>query len=473
MAAINGEGTHATISIQHTTDQDIEAVDVDAGRSAALPNGNEAFALNTSTEPESSTSFPPTDGGWPAWRILIAMFIFEALLWGFPLSFGVFQSYYSSLDEFKGSRFTSIIGTTASGICYLGAPIAMPLIRRHLRYRMHMICVGWPLCIIALVAGSYANQLSTLVLTQGVLYGLGFVIFYYPILTLLDEYWVRRRGMAYGIVCAASGASGAVMPSTLQALLSRFGYHSTLRAVAVALVVLTGPLIPLFKSRFHGVQQQQAVVGSLRTDWTFLRKPLFWIYSVSNILMGLGYFFPSLYLPSYATDIGLKASQGALLLTIMSVFQVLGQFTFGYISDGKRLSLDTLLAISVIVAATATFGAWGVARSLAPLLVFAAFYGFFAAGYTPMWARMVTAISEEPSTHQAMYSLFCFQKGLGNILSGPISAGLLQLSPKAGNGEVGYGHGIYKAVVIFTGVCLFMSALSLAPVKRSSRWLSG
>jgi MFS family permease len=470
MAATNGDGIRATVSIQHTPVQDSETVDVDAGCPTALPSDIEAFALDTSAEPQSTVTLPRTDGGWPAWRILIAMFIFEALLWGFPLSFGVFQSYYSSLDEFKGSRFTSIIGTTARGICYLGAPIAMPFIRRYSKYRMHMICAGWPLCITALVAGSYANQLSTLVLTQGVLYGLGFVIFYYPILTLLDEFWIRRRGMAYGIVCAASGASGAVMPSTLQALLSRFGYHTTLRAIAVALVVLTGPLIPLFRSRFHGVQQRQAVVGSLRTDWTFLRQPLFWIYSVSNILMGLGYFFPSLYLPSYATDIGLKASQGALLLTIMSVFQVLGQFTFGYISDGKRLSLNTLLAISVIVAATATFGAWGIARSLAPLLVFAAFYGFFAAGYTPMWARMVTAVSEEPSTHQAMYSLFCFQKGLGNILAGPISAGLFRLSTGPGDREAGYGYGMYKAVVIFTGMCLFMSALSLLAAKKTSRW---
>src|SRR6202000_1586361 len=90
-------------------------------------------------------------------------------------------------------------------------------------------------------------RLAAPILTQAVMYGVGFIIFYYPILTMVDEFWVRRRGMAYGLLCAASGASGAVMPLILQALLTRFGYRTTLTAVAVMLVAVTGPLIPLLR----------------------------------------------------------------------------------------------------------------------------------------------------------------------------------------------------------------------------------
>lgn len=76
------------------------------------------------------TTFPPIDGGVAAWRLLLAAFVFEALLWGFPLSFGVFQEYYTSLPLFKDNSYITIVGTTASGISYLGAPLAIPLIRR-------------------------------------------------------------------------------------------------------------------------------------------------------------------------------------------------------------------------------------------------------------------------------------------------------------------------------------------------------
>lgn len=316
-----------------------------------------------------------------------------------------------------------------------------------------MIWIGWPFCILGLLAGSFANDLGTLVLTQGVCYGVGFLIFYYPILSMVDEFWVRRRGMAYGFLCSASGASGAVMPLILQALLRRYGFRITLRAMAVALVVLTGPLIPLLKGR--GEQRG----GSLRTDWSFLKKRLFWTYSVGNLLMGMGYFFPSLYLTSYAESIGLSGPQGALLLSLMSVAQVFGQFTFGFLSD-RRVPLNTLIFVSLVVAATATFSIWAVARSLPPLVFFALLYGFFGCGYTALWGRMVTAVSEEPSASQSMFSLFCFGKGVGNVLAGPISAGLLGLS----TGTTGYGHGMYRAIVIFTGGCLLLSAGSLGAI---------
>jgi MFS family permease len=409
--------------------------------------------INTRTVFSDQTpALPAVDGGLAAWRLLLAAFIFEALLWGFPLSFGVFQEYYAHLPAFQNSSYISAIGTTASGISYIGAPIATPLIRRWAKYRTHMILVGWPLCILGLVAGSFANTLGTLLLTQGIMYGIGFIIFYYPILSMVDEFWIRRRGMAYGLLCSASGASGAVMPLMLQVLLRKFGYKTTLRAVAVALVVLTGPLIPLLKGR---VGQQQTT--NLRTDWSFLKKQLFWTYSISNLCMGMGYFFPALFLPSYASLIGLDTTKGALLLTLMSISQVVGQFTFGYISD-KNVSVNALIAVSSTIAAIVTLSLWGLARSLVPLAFFAVVYGFFGAGYTAMWARMVTAVSDEPSASQAMFGLFCFGKGVGNILTGPISAGLLRLSVHS----TGYGQGMYQAIVIFSGVCLVLSGASLS-----------
>jgi predicted MFS family arabinose efflux permease len=175
--------------------------------------------------------------------------------------------------------------------------------------------------------------------------------------------------------------------------------------------------------------------------------------------MGMGYFFPSLFLPSYATLIGLDATKGALLLTLMSVSQVIGQFGFGYVSD-KQVPLNALIVGSSSIAAIVTLSLWGLASSLAPLACFAIVYGFFGAGYTAMWARMVTATSDEPSASQAMFGLFCFGKGVGNILTGPISAGLLKLSASTN----GYGHGTYQAIIIFSGSCLVLSAGSLGTV---------
>ncbi|TQV95708.1 Major facilitator superfamily transporter [Cordyceps javanica] len=406
----------------------------------------------------------PVDGGIAAWRLLWAAFMFEGCLWGFPLSYGVFQEYYSTLPEFAGNQYIGVVGTIASGLGYIGAPVVMPLIQRNQRWLRPMIwtgckflpptcCLGrapWPVCILSLVAGSFATTLEALILTQGVAYGLGFLIFYYPILHMVSEYWVARRGMAFGILCGASGISGTAMPFIVQALLARYGYATTLRAVAVALVVLTGPVMPFLQGRLPAAQRRGPAP---RADWRFLRSELFWTYSLSNLLQGFGYFFPALYLPSYAGALGLGERSGALLLAAMSVAQVCGQFAFGYLSD-RKISTNVLASTAVAVAAVACLAMWQPARSLPPLMCFAVAYGFFAAGYTAMWARMSTNVCRGDVASAAMvYGLLNFGKGLGNIFAGPIGGNLVA----KGGGQFGGGAPAYRWVVVFTGIYTILS----------------
>ena len=82
---------------------------------------------------------PPQDGGTAAWRLLLSAFVFEGLLWGFPLSFGVFQNYYTQLPQFKDNTYVSVVGTVASGLTYMAAPVIIPFIRRFARWRRRMV----------------------------------------------------------------------------------------------------------------------------------------------------------------------------------------------------------------------------------------------------------------------------------------------------------------------------------------------
>lgn len=406
----------------------------------------EAEALPTN----HAISLPPCDGGLVAWRLLLTAFIFESLLWGFPLSFGVFQNYYSQLPQFRNNPYVSIIGTVASGITYIGAPIIIPLIKRFAKWRGTMVWFGWLLCLLGLVAGSFADRLEMLILTQGVLYGLGFTILYYPIISMVNEFWIQRRGMAYGILCASSGVSGVVFPFAIERLLSRYGYRTTLRIIAIALFVLTGPLIPTLRGRLP--ESETSIVSP--TDWSFLKTKLFWTYMVSNMAMGLGYFFPSIYLPSYATSNGLSSLQSALLLAIMSVCQVVGQMTFGYLSD-RQFPLDILIVSSSLIASVVSYTCWGFAHGFALLAMFAIVFGLFGAGYTALWGRMGTKVSAEPSAAFAAFGLLNLGKGIGNILAGPIGGALLHSVVAKDE----YGTVRYKGIVLFTGTAMILSAL--------------
>lgn len=278
---------------------------------------------------------------------------------------------------------------------------------------------------------------------------------------MVNEYWIARRGMAYGVLCGASGVSGSVMPFMLQALLAKYGYRTTLRAVAVALMLLTGPLIPPLKGRLP--PSERASIPNI--NWTFFQSPLFWVYSVSNLFQGLGYFFPSLYLPSHASALRLGDRSGALLLAMMSVFQVGGQFVFGSLSDHK-VPLNILACLSTMVAAIACLTVWRLAKSLPVLIVFAIVYGFFGAGFTAIWARMSTAITDDVTAGPIVFSLLNFGKGIGNVLAGPVGGWLVSNSKSTGTPS----SSSYRWVIVFTTVCMFASACTIC--LRYSKYLS-
>ncbi len=67
-------------------------------------------------------------------------------------------------------------------------------------YQRYMIWGGWLVCILALVGSSFATEVWHLMIAQGFLYGFGFLTMYYPLLNMLNEWFVKRRGLAYGIL---------------------------------------------------------------------------------------------------------------------------------------------------------------------------------------------------------------------------------------------------------------------------------
>jgi hypothetical protein len=75
-----------------------------------------------------------------------------------------------------------------------------PLIIRYQAKRRQMIWVGWVICILALVMASFFTEMWHLVFFQGLLFGIGWLVLYYPLLSLLNEWFVVKRGFAYGIL---------------------------------------------------------------------------------------------------------------------------------------------------------------------------------------------------------------------------------------------------------------------------------
>jgi len=313
-----------------------------------------------------------------------------------------------------------------------------------------MIWTGWATCILSLVAASFSTNVWHLILTQGLGYGCGFLILYYAMLSMMNEWFVQRRGLAYGILFAAAGLSGVGLPFLTQWLLERHGYATTLRAFALIIFVLIGPTLPLCRGRYPpgGVAKWKRIEFR-----AVLTSPIFYCFTVSNVFQGLAFYIPGIYLALFANAIGVPAIPTVLLLSLLNLAQVVGQIALGWMSDCSDIFV--LLAASTVGSVVAC-AFWYSAFGMGYLAIFAVMYGMCAGSYTVLFSRFVSSLTMDPPTSLWLYGIFAFQRGLGSVASGPLSGFLLkQMDPTASDDY----RGSYRSLILFVGGCLVASLL--------------
>jgi MFS family permease len=208
---------------------------------------------------------------------------------------------------------------------------------------LRTLILGAALYAVGLVGMGWATSSAGLMLTGGVLVGLGiggtgFGIIFAAIGKLVPP---ERRTWAFGIGTAA-GSFGQFLflPAAAEAIRA-FGWQSALFGHAVAAAA-----IALFALGVRGDRAAGAAQPGGLTFAQALREAggdrsfhlLFWGYFVC----GLQVVFIGLHLPAYLADRGLPLSLGAQALAIVGLFNVLGSLGFGWL--GGRLPKKWLLA---------------------------------------------------------------------------------------------------------------------------------
>ncbi|TVY57326.1 Fujikurins efflux protein [Lachnellula suecica] len=429
------------------------AINIESINLQAVAQAGHDVEIVTVREVNSEAGLPPADGGKDAWLFLAGCFVFEALVWGFPFSFGVFQEYYTTHLPFSGSpNGIAAVGTCATGVMYLFAPVSLYILEVYPSIRRLSSIFGLVIAIIALISSSFATKVWHLILTQGILYAIGGSFLYAPTMFYLDDWFIKRKGLAFGIMWAGVGTAGVVFPFLLTAMLDHLGFATTLRLWSLFLFVLCTPSYitskhdsPFLRHLQRGNRYPYPISEPAPYS-SFTNSPSL---RLSNILESLGFFLPSIYLPSYSQSLGLSSTSGTLLLSLLNAFSVLGAIGFGGLCD--RLHVTTVIAISSIGSTLSVFIFWGLGTHLPLLIVFAATYGFFAGGFSAIWSGMMKeAQKASPGAGMgSLMGLFAAGRGIGSVVSGPLSEVML----KGGfRGRVGAYTTEYAVLVVFTGV---------------------
>ncbi|OQN96602.1 hypothetical protein B0A48_17032 [Cryoendolithus antarcticus] len=425
---------------------------------------------------DASSLDTPIDGGRQAWIVFFGCWIIEFMIWSLPLSYGVFQEYYSNHELFKSSTAIPTVGTLTAGTSNLCMPFMSMVAARWPQYRRTQMIAGWVLCVLALIGASFAKSIEVLLLCQGFLYGLGWVVHYTPVMFILNEWFDKQRGLVYGILFSASGVAGLVQPALLNWMLRMFDFKITFRVYAFAIICVSGPGLFLIRSR--DMQRRPLVpTKALASLQPIVRSLQFQLIAFAVFVQGLGFFIPRIYINSYSSDLGLSQTIGAGLLALISLSQVCGQIGQGWVSD--RLDVRISMSVSTLLCGLAALLLWGLAKTVWPLVSLALMWGLLSASYSVLYSRMCTFLVGKEDVHgdrdsvvMLMYGIFSFERGISGALAGPISSWLIGSSEQAIDVDA-YGLGKYAGIVWFTGICMLVAATMglgrLLPPKTNSK----
>lgn len=244
----------------------------------------------------------------------------------------------------------------------------------------------------------------------------------------------------------------------MDAALKAYGFRTALRGWAIIVFVLGTPALYVIKPRLPPTRVR-------RFDFSFLLAPDFLIFQVANIAQAAGYFIPSLYLPTYARELGASAIVASTTLVALNAMVAIGYVVVGRCVD--KLHVTTPMAIIALGSTLSTLLLWGFTTQLATLFIFAVFYGFFAGGYPSLWAGMMRIVTNKTARAQPtlVFAFLAAGRGVGNIVSGPISEALL--NSNTWRGRFGYGSG-YGPVIVFTGATACVSGFVILGRARAN-----
>ncbi|KAI0788868.1 major facilitator superfamily domain-containing protein [Abortiporus biennis] len=426
---------------------------------------------------------PPLDRGWRAWSFCFAAFIVEALVWGFSYSYGVFQNYYSTHPPF---RHASPVGLAAVGTTALATEYALGVVVAifHNRYPDCLKKTMWSglaLTSLSLALSSFVSQVRIkelyiffaslkfpaqvplLILFQGVGIGIGGGLLYWPIISLVSDWFVERRGLAGGIIFAGSGAGGFLFPLIANALLDRIGFRWTMRVLAALVSILGGaalffvqPRIPLPK--FGSGQRRPPFIPS---KIQFLGRPVFWAYSVTNLLQAMSFFPVSLYIAVFTASIS-SALSATIVLSLFNIAGVVGQILIGWLSD--RFPYPWIMFSIAAISSISAFLLWGFAETLIQVFIFSALFGGLSGGFPALgFSVAVDSAGSNPEQASMAFTAFTFIKGAAAVI-GPIVSGILLEAGHSNTlgmvGSATYGKSGFGPVEIFVGSCAAATSIS-------------
>ncbi|KAI0389301.1 MFS general substrate transporter [Xylariaceae sp. FL0594] len=423
-------------SIEQTTLRDVSDRDVEkAGAEEILkgqpPSGPPAFNPN---------DFP--DGGLEAWLVVAGSALILFTSFGLINCAGVFVQYYANgpLSDYSTSSITWIVSLQT----FLLNASSLVMGNLFDSYGTRWILpIGTVIYALGLMLLSLSTEFYQIILTQGLVCGVGAAAVFNCATNSTLTWFFRRRAAALGIVVAGSAVGGVVLPIFMAKLIPRIGFPWTIRSLGFIVLVFCGAACSTVKSRLPP-RKKPIVVAALVKPFRDIRYSL---VVAASFFVFWGLYLPFNFINLQAQQQGVSPDLVPYILPILNAVGIFGRIIPGMVADRAGRFNVTILVTAL--SAVFTLALWIPGKSTATTFIFGALYGFASGGYISLIPPVIAQISDIREIGARSGALL-FVASLASLTGSPIGGAIVSAQ-----------GGDYLGLKLWTGLNLLTGALIL------------
>ena len=301
--------------------------------------------------------------------------------------------------ELGGARSVPSLAVSLAWIGTSVGGVAMGRIAHRFGIRWTVIFGAVAICIG--LAVSTLGEPWQLYVGYGLFVGLlGNAGFNAPLYVYVSRWFDRRRGSALALVSSGSYLAGALWPPILERAIAYFGWRHTMIAYGVFELALIVPLAVIFlRSPPEVAAGVGDAVGEERPDTIFgwPANAVFALLCGAAFLCCVTMSMPQAHLVALCTDLGISASHGAAMLSLLLGAGIFSRQLWGVISD-RIGGIVTVLISSLLQVSAMT--AFMLTQDEAGLFAVA---GAFGVGFSALIPAYVLAIREHYPASEASW----------------------------------------------------------------------